>query len=448
MLRDVAKDVVTILQDEGFQAVFAGGCVRDEILGVEPHDYDVATSATPDQVKNLFDRVILVGESFGVVRVVFGDDVVEVATFRKDGVYDDGRHPSSVEFSDMESDALRRDFTMNAMFKDPVSGDVFNFVGGLEDLKSRTLRFVGDAEARISEDPLRMLRAVRFSSRFGMSLDACKDAILRNSPKILSVSGERVYDEVTRMIMGPRPGRSVSLLAELGLLEHILPEVFRLRYVEQPVEFHPEGSALAHTVDCLHSLRKNTSEVLAWAILLHDVGKFDTMKFDDRKGRLTFIDHASVGADLLGAEGGVYSRLRFPGRVFVPVGWLVRNHMRMIDFFKMSDVKQARLMQPEFFGTLVDLFRADSMGAGREDPSREVLDFVDQAPSRFWEKKSVVSGDDLICLGMTPGPTFSWILEKVLDAQIMGRVHDRDSGLRYAGHLFRSLAGSGQKDFS
>ncbi|MDR3773976.1 MAG: CCA tRNA nucleotidyltransferase, partial [Terracidiphilus sp.] len=335
---EAAREIVEKLRAAGFEAYLAGGCVRDLLLGREPHDYDVATSATPDVVLGLFERTFAVGAHFGVVLVADGDEAgygtTEVATFRSDGAYSDGRHPDAVRYTaSAEEDVKRRDFTINGLLLDPLRGmenlraAVMDFVGGVADLDAGVVRAIGRAELRLEEDHLRMLRGVRFAARFGFELDAGTKAAMRAlASRIDGVSRERVRDELTKMLTEGRARRAFELLDETGLLAEVLPEIAQMKGVEQPPQFHPEGDVWVHTLGLLEQLEPGCSLTLAWGALLHDVGKPPT--FRRAPDRIRFDGHAEVGV-AMAAE--ICRRFRFSNEETRQIVALVENHMRFMD---------------------------------------------------------------------------------------------------------------------
>ncbi|HEY5648456.1 MAG TPA: CCA tRNA nucleotidyltransferase, partial [Nitrospiria bacterium] len=330
-LREKAVSIVKTLRKAGYEAYWAGGSVRDLVMGNEPDDYDIATSAPPDAVMKLFKQTIPVGVSFGVVRVRLDEDEFEVAAFRSDGRYIDGRHPETVTFSDAREDAKRRDFTINGMFYDPEEEKVIDYVEGQADIKKGVIRAIGDAGKRFEEDRLRMIRAVRFSARFGFPIEPETEKALRGlSDKIPSISGERIRDELEKMLCGANPAQAFRLLHKTGILKVILPEVVAMDGVEQPPQFHPEGDVLTHTFLLLENLREPSFE-LALAALLHDIGKPPTFTVSDR---IRFNNHCEVGEKMTLA---VCRRLRLSNEQTRVVAELVRDHLRF------KDVKQMRV---------------------------------------------------------------------------------------------------------
>ncbi len=343
-----ARTICATLRAAGHRALFAGGCVRDRLRGVTPKDFDIATSAGPDVVLELFPKTIAVGVAFGVVIVVMEGEHFEVATFRKDGPYLDGRRPSHVAFTDEIEDAERRDFTINALFFDPESDTVLDYVGGQQDLRDQVVRCVGDARARFGEDHLRLLRAVRFAARFGFSLDeATRSAVIDCGADILKTSPERIREELVKMLTEGYGDESLRLLDTTGLLSHVLPDVDAMKGVEQPEEFHPEGDVFVHTLLLIKNLPVPCSPTLAFGALLHDVGKPPTQTFEDR---IRFNQHDKVGATMART---ICRRLRFSNEATDRIVWHVAQHMRLAAIPQMKESKRKRFVREEGFGELM-----------------------------------------------------------------------------------------------
>lgn len=423
----VASEIVARLRRGGFETYLAGGSVRDILLGRDPSDYDIATAAAPDAVRAMFPRTIEVGATFGVVRVVAEDGTYEVATFRTEGPYLDGRHPSSVRYAGPREDALRRDFTVNGLFYDPETAVVLDFVGGRKDIAARVIRTIGDPAARFTEDRLRILRAVRLGAEldFTISPDTL-DALRPMRGELVSVSAERVRDELIRMLTGPDPARGVALLRETGLLEVVLPEVAAEIGVPQPAEFHAEGDVFEHTVLALRQLCR-PSMTLAMATLLHDVGKPETF---ERADRIRFNRHDEVGESI---ARRVMERLRFPRRDVDRVASLVGRHMIFKDLPQMREARRRRLMAEEMFPELLELHRADSAAYHGDLSTYEwaratLARLRDEPPA----PPRLITGDDLLALGVPPGPRIGEILRLVDDARLEGRIRTREEALEFA----------------
>jgi poly(A) polymerase len=438
--QDAAAAIVARLRVAGHQAYFVGGCVRDLLLGREPDDYDVATSAQPDLVLTLFEKTFAVGAHFGVVLVctkTSGDEeiVTEVATFRSDGAYSDGRRPDAVRFSTSpEEDVKRRDFTINGMLLDPdvlattgnVQDAVLDFVGGLKDLNTGLIRAIGFPGERFAEDKLRMLRGVRFAARFAFDLEpATAGAIQELAPSVSQVSRERVREELTRMLTEGRARRAFELLDATGLLAHVLPEVAKMKGVEQPPQYHPEGDVWLHTLLLLEGLPAGCSAALAWAALLHDVGKPATFRI--APDRIRFDGHVEVGGRIA-AE--ICRRLRFPNHETEQILLLIANHMRFAEVRKMKESTLKRFFRLPHFDQHLALHRLDCLS------SHGSLDLYDFARERFEALPQeqvrpplLLTGKDLIEAGYLPGPQFTQMLAMAEDAQLEGTVQTRDQAL-------------------
>ena len=416
--------VLARLRGAGHEAFLVGGCVRDRWLGREPKDYDVATSARPEQVEALFPKTSPVGRAFGIVSVWLGEgDEVEVATYRSDADYGDGRRPQTVAYADAREDARRRDFTVNALFWDPFSGEMRDYVGGLADLEARTIRAIGDARARFAEDHLRMLRAVRFASTLEFALEPeTLGAVRELAPRIRRVSAERIRDELVRLLVeSPRAGAALRLLRDAGLLREILPEVEAMAGVEQPPEFHPEGDVFVHTCLMLDALPPNPSPRLALAVLLHDVGKPPTAEWAtlaDGTKRWRFERHAAVGAEM---ARDILGRLRAPKDLADGVAAIVGNHMRLADAPRMRASKLRRMLGAETFADELELHRLDCRSSHGQ---MEIHGFLRGELEKFAQEPALppplVGGRDLIALGHKPGPHFAGLLRDLYDRQLEG----------------------------
>jgi poly(A) polymerase len=445
MLKDFATSIVRTLRQQGFQAYLVGGCVRDLLLGREPKDYDVATDATPKQVMAIFPETYAVGAQFGVVLVPAPESkqdadnagshshAVEVATFRSDIGYSDGRHPDEVRFSkNPQEDVERRDFTINGMLLDPVSGDVLDFVCGRDDLRAGIIRTIGNPQRRFGEDKLRMLRAARFAARFEYQIDpATFTAIQAFAEQIRVVSRERVRDELTRMLTEGHARRAFLLLDESGLLRQVLPEISAMKGVEQPPEFHPEGDVFVHTLLLLDYLPHPCPMTLAWGALLHDVGKPPTFRVAER---IRFDGHVDVGVKM--AEV-ICERLRFSNEETGQILALVENHMRFGDAMRMSQSTLKKFMRLPWFNEHLALHRADCLASHRNLTTYDFLRHkMEEIPPETMRPKPLVTGDDLIAEGHSPGPKFREILGAVEDAQLEGRLASREAALEFVRREF------------
>lgn len=429
----LARHVVAKLKSSGYQAYFVGGCVRDLLLGGQPKDYDISTDARPEQITALFSNSGLVGAHFGVVLVREHGAQVEVATFRSDHAYVDGRHPAGVDFeTDPRQDVLRRDFTINALLLDPDRDAVLDFVGGRDDLRDRIVRAIGDPEVRFGEDHLRMLRAVRFAARLDYQIDAATfDAIRRLHGLIQSVSAERVRDELVRILTEGGARRGFELLDEAGLLSEILPEVAAMKGVAQPPEYHPEGDVWTHTLLLLERLR-NPSPTLALGALLHDVGKPPTFRV---AGRIRFDGHVEKGVEM---AVGILTRLRFSNDEIRQVIALVANHMRFKDAPQMRTSTLKRFLRLENFPEHLELHRLDCVAShGHLENYQLVRQKMQELPPDELKPQPLITGDDLIAAGYRPGPAFARMLAAVEDAQLESKAHSREDAMALVRAQFR-----------
>jgi poly(A) polymerase len=427
--RKTAAEIVQRLREAGHKALFAGGCVRDMVMGNEPADYDIATSAKPQQVMELFRRTVPVGAQFGVVLVLADEKQYEVATFRSDEGYEDGRRPSGVRYTNAREDALRRDFTINALFYDPLEERVIDYVDGRRDIERKIIRTVGDPFARFEEDKLRMVRAVRFATRFGFQIEeATLEAIKKYSSNVTQVSWERIGEELEKTLTGPNRGMALQLLADTSLLKHILPEVHQMIGVPQPEAHHPEGDVFEHTKMSLDNVCIETgcqpSSVLAFATLLHDVGKPLTLTIEDR---IRFSGHEVVGAKI---ADKVCRRLRLSSEKREKIEDIVANHMRFIHAQEMRESKLKKMLQSETFLEELEMHRADCLAS---HGSLEIYDFLKMKLASLPEEEikppPLIRGDDLIELGLTPGPLFGEILGAVEEMQLEGDLKTKEEAL-------------------
>ena len=439
-----ALDIARRLRERGFAAYFAGGCVRDLLLGIAPKDFDVATAATPDEVQRTFARTESVGAHFGVVLVIANVDgeriATEVATFRHDGAYSDGRRPDAVRFSsDPREDVLRRDFTINGLLLDAPAFDagdkiescILDFVGGQADLNDKLLRAIGEPSLRFGEDKLRMLRAVRFAARLNFAIEPRTFAAMRaHAAEITQVSAERVRDELTRILTEGAARRGFELLDASGLLVQVLPEVTRLKGVEQPPQYHPEGDVWIHTLMLLEHLPAGVSATLAWGMLLHDIGKPATFTPPDPSkpgDRIRFNGHVEVGVTIARA---ILNRLRFSNEDCTQILALVQNHMRFGDILHMRSSTLKRFLRLPKFDEHLALHYADVMSSNRQT---ELYEFAKQhyeeSPPEMIRPELLVTGQELIDAGYRPGPVFKAMLVAAEDAQLEGEVATRDEAL-------------------
>jgi len=430
--RELANSICETLRRNGYQAFLVGGCVRDLLLGREPADYDVTTDATPDQVIGLFPENVAVGAQFGVVLIPQEELKVEVATFRSDIGYSDGRHPDRVSFSKTaEEDVQRRDFTINGLLMRHDTGEVLDYVGGQADLRAKVIRAIGDPDRRFTEDKLRMLRAVRFAARFGFEIESdTLRAIRRHVEEIRQVSPERLRDELTKMLTEGAARRAFELLDETGLLQQVLPEIAAMKGVEQPPQFHPEGDVWIHTRLMLEALLAGVSPTLAWGVLLHDVGKPPTFKSASETGdRIRFDGHVDVGVRM--AEE-ICRRLRFSNEDTEQILALVDNHMRFKDVDSMRASTLKRFVRVPHFDEHLALHRLDCLSShGNLDSYDLVRRFIAETPPEQVRPERLMTGDDLQAMGFRPGPVFSQILGSLEDAQLEGQVKTREEAAQF-----------------
>jgi poly(A) polymerase len=431
-----ATRIARTLREHSHSAYLVGGCVRDLLLGREPADFDVATSATPEQVMQLFPLTYAVGAQFGVVLVPVLRDTaagerdnyaIEVATYRSDGAYSDGRHPDEVQFSnEARLDVQRRDFTINGLLLDPETSEVLDYVGGREDLQRGIVRTIGSPHQRFAEDKLRMLRAVRFAARFGYTIDEKTFAAIRElAPQIHQVSHERVRDEILKMLTEGRARRAFELLDQTNLLEQVLPEIKKMQGVEQPPQYHPEGDVWVHTLMLLEGLPAGCSKTLALGALLHDVGKPPTFRV--APDRIRFDQHAEVGTKM--AEE-ICRRFRLSNDDTEQVLSLVANHMRFADVTRMKPSTLKRFFRLPKFEEHLDLHRLDCQSSHRDLSLYEFAkEKFHSLPAEQIRPAPLITGADLIAAGYQPGPMFKELLTAVEDAQLEGSISTKEEAL-------------------
>ena len=427
-----AERVVETLQRAGFEAYFVGGCVRDIVRGVPPDDYDIVTSALPDQVVHLFERTVAVGAKFGVVVVCEGGFSYEVATFRSDDGYEDGRRPTGVRFSSAREDVRRRDFTINGLLMDAATNAIIDDVDGRADIEKKIIRTIGDPAIRFNEDYLRMLRAIRFAANLDFHLDdGARDAILRHAEKIREISPERVQEELNKILTRGGARRGLEWMADTGLLKQILPEVDRMRGVEQPPRFHPEGDVWQHTLIMMEILsRENKPEVdaaLAWGALLHDVGKTVT-RTEDENG-VHFYGHVKCGESI--AED-VMRRLRFSGALRDNVLELIGRHMDFMNVQKMRPASLKRFLRMPNFQRHLQLHRLDCLAShGMLDHYTFCQEQLRKVGPEELHPPRLLTGDDLLAMGFAPGKRMGEILRALEEEQLENRIHDREEAMAF-----------------
>ena len=414
---ETAVKIVKKLRNAGYEAYFAGGCVRNKILGKEAKDYDIATNAIPDVVQKMFPHTVAVGKAFGVVVVLENNRQFEGATFRADGKYSDNRRPDCVTFSDYKSDILRRDFTINGIFYDPIENKLIDIVGGEKDIKNRIICTIGNPIERFTEDKLRMMRAVRFSAQLGFVIESeTENAIRKLANTITTISFERIRDELRLILLSDNRAEGLDMLYRLGLLKEILPEIVAMDGVPQPPEFHPEGDVFTHTKLCLKNLDNPTFE-LAMAALLHDVGKPPTFVVADR---IRFNAHEVVGERI---AKKICHRLKLSNDDTEKICWMVVKHMTFKDITNMRESTLKRLLASKHYDNLEMLFVADKLAADKDMSNYE---YLKEMKAKFSVEdirpEPLIGGKELIEMGFEPGPIFSVILDKVEDAQLEGKV--------------------------
>jgi poly(A) polymerase len=428
-MRQSAEFIVKVLTQAGHQAVFAGGCVRDMLLGVGPKDYDIATSARPEQVQKLFPGSPGVGAHFGVIIVRRDGHQFEVATFRRDGDYSDGRRPDSVQFTDAEEDAHRRDFTVNGLFYDPLKDEILDYVAGKIDLEKGVLRAIGDARQRFREDHLRLMRAVRFATVLGFEIETeTWQAIRELSQEIKGVSAERIREELVKIFLHANRVRGFDLLVDSGLMEAVLPEILVLKGCEQPPQWHPEGDVFVHTRIMLDLLPPVVSLPLVLSVLFHDIAKPATYTVDET-GRIRFNGHDKLGAEM---TGEILRRLKFPNNVIEPAVEAVANHMMFKDVQKMRVAKVKRFMARPTFEDEMELHRVDCMSS---NGLKDNYEFLRAKQAEFAVvttpliPKPLINGRDLMALGFRAGPKLGELLTAAQNLQLEGQIQTREEAL-------------------
>ncbi|MEZ4749259.1 MAG: CCA tRNA nucleotidyltransferase [Bdellovibrionota bacterium] len=429
----LATGIVEALHRAGHDAYFAGGCVRDKLLGTAAKDYDIATSARPSDIQKLFPKTIPVGVQFGVILVIESGTPFEVATFRTEGDYQDGRRPKKVSFTDVRSDAKRRDFTVNGLYYDLRTQKVLDFVGGEADLKKKIIRSIGKAEDRFLEDHLRMLRAARFAVQLGFSLEAETEAAIKaHAPLIAKVSQERIREEFSKLLISPSPAEGIRLLDKLGLLEHFLPEILVLKGVEQPAQYHPEGDVFVHTLMLLEGMAPHAPLELALGCLFHDIAKPAT--FERAADRIRFHGHDRVGEEM---TRKILKRMTYPNDQIDLVCALVRDHLKFKDAFQMRQSTLKRFLLQDRFDLHLELHRLDCLASHKdltayEHCKKKYEEFQQLPPPPL----RLIGGEDLTKMGYVPGPQMGKILRAVEDAILEGDVLTREEALSFVKEKF------------
>ncbi|PIR55447.1 phosphohydrolase [Candidatus Peregrinibacteria bacterium CG10_big_fil_rev_8_21_14_0_10_36_19] len=432
-MKSTSIEIIEILKNAGHQAFWAGGCVRDMLIGIKPKDFDIVTSAKPDEIEALLDHTIPIGKEYGVILSINNGHHFEIATFRSDSGYSDGRRPDAIEFTNAEEDAKRRDFTINAIFYDPLTEEIFDYVGGQKDMQDKLIRFIGEPEKRILEDHLRILRAVRFKNAYGMQYHPdTYQAIKKYVHLVEKVSPERIRDELNKMITGANPAQAFEELFEIGALEILMPELCKLKGLAQPLMYHQEGDVWDHSLRALSALTDEESDPnplpatppsieLKWATLMHDIGKFETFGADAE--RIRYDNHASVGAN---TAKNILQRLKFPKKSIERIVWLIEHHMMIVQLLEMPEGRRRHWFLNPGFEELLEVYRADSMGIVPLN-----LDLYHQLKKLYHHEiaelklmpKQIITGEEVMEIsGLKPGEKVGEILEQIREKQLSGEV--------------------------
>lgn len=437
-----AVQIVEDLRKAGYEAYWAGGCVRDMLLGIEPKDFDIVTSAKPEEIEELLEHTIPVGKQFGVIITVIKGHHYEIATFRSDSGYSDGRRPDAVEFTDAREDAKRRDFTINALFYDPVKDEIIDYVDGQTDLRDKLVRFIGNPEERIREDHLRILRAVRFKNVYGFQYHPdTYQAIKKHVHLISDISKERIADELNKMIMAKTPGQAFEDLFEIGALDLLIPELTNLKGLAQPLQYHQEGDVWDHSIRALNSLtdeeadpdplpEKKPSLALKWAVFLHDIGKYDTFSVDEE--RIRYDKHAEVGGDI---AKNILNRLNFPRKIVQEVDWLIRHHMMINSLLTMPKGRLRHWFLHPWFPDLLEVYRADALGIIPKDLSLyyKIKKLYQKEIVRLKKMpEKLLTGDEVMkILNLPPGEKIGEILGEIRVQQLEGTLQTKKDAIRF-----------------
>jgi poly(A) polymerase len=440
-MTETATQIVRRLQKAGFAAYWVGGCVRDFLLGREPGDYDIVTSALPEQIEKLFERTIPVGRKFGVIIVLEDNHQFQVATFRAEADYQDGRHPAYVVFGDAVADARRRDFTVNGLFYDPVERKLHDWVGGEADLRAKIIRTIGSPAERFGEDHLRLLRAVRLAAQLDFNIEPETFAAIKAAaPKILAISAERIRDELIKLFSPPHASRGLDLLRQSGLLEQVLPEIAATIACDQSPDFHPEGTVFNHLLLMLKNLPADADPSLPWSVLFHDVAKPVTASRDPQTGSIHFYEHERIGADM---AQQILERLRFPRKQIDDIVTAVRCHMQFKDALQMRKSTLRRLLMRPSFPLELQLHRLDCHGShGRLD----VYDYLVQQAQELEKQPEIrpplLTGDDLLAMGMKPGPAMGELLAEIREKQLSDELKTGEEAKQWAAARLAVIGGS------
>ncbi len=447
-MKSTSIKIIEILKAAGHEAYWAGGCVRDMLLGIEPKDFDIVTSAKPDEIEDLLEHTIPIGKKFGVILAVQDGKSFEIATFRSDSCESDGRRPDAIEFTNAKEDALRRDFTINAMFYDPIQDKIWDYVDGERDMRDKLIRFIGDPEQRIKEDYLRILRAVRFKNNYEMQYHPdTYSAITKNSEKVKEICFDRVREELNKMITGENAGQAFEELFEIGALEFILPELCKLKGLAQPLEYHKEGDVWDHSKKALESLtdedaspsplpEEPPSLALKWATLMHDIGKYDT--FSEERGRIRYDRHSEVGAEI---AKNIMKRLKFPTKVIQRTEWLIEHHMMVIPILDMNDSRRRHWFLQPGFEELLELFRADAMGIEPIDLTEyEKINklYKSEIAKLKLMPKVLMTGEEVMeILELPQGKRIGEILKEIREKQLSEEITTKKEAKEYIKKTFK-----------
>ena len=441
-MKTTSIQIIEILRDAGHEAYWAGGCVRDMLLGIEPKDFDIVTSAKPDEIEKLLEHTIPIGKKFGVILAIKNGHNFEIATFRSDSGYSDGRRPDAVEFTNAKEDALRRDFTINALLYDPLKDIIIDYVDGQRDLRDKLIRFIGDPDTRINEDHLRILRAVRFKNSYGMQYHPeTYKSIKKHAELIKKVSMERTRDELNKMILGENSGQAFEELFEIGALEFLIPELCKLKGLAQPLEYHKEGDVWDHSIRSLNALTDEEidpnplpanppSLALKWAALFHDIGKYDT--FSEENKRIRYDHHAEVSSEI---AKKILTRLRFPKAIIDRAYWLIRHHMMVDPLLTMPDSRKRHWFLHEGFEELLEIYRVDI--AGTEPKDFSVYEKIKKlykheiAELKLLPKQLLTGEEVMEILKLKPGIKIGEIIEKIREEQLAKNLKTKKDAKEY-----------------
>jgi len=446
-MKPTSIKIIEKLREAGHQAYWAGGCVRDMLLGMEPKDFDIATSAKPEEIEQILDKTIPVGKQFGVIIAIENGHHFEIATFRSDSGYSDGRRPDAIYFSSALEDAKRRDFTINSMFYDPIKDEVIDYLGGQDDLKDKLVRFIGNPEERILEDHLRILRAVRFKNYFGLQYHPeTYQAIKKHVQLIKNISKERIRDELNKMIMDPvNPGQAFEELFELGALELLIPELCQLKGLAQPLQYHQEGDVWDHSIKALNSLtnedldpnplpEKGPSIELKWAVFMHDIGKFKTFSIDEE--RIRYDHHAEIGGDI---AASILQRFNFPKASVERVKWLIEHHMMIVQLMEMPDSRRRHWFLLPGFEELLEVYRADSLGITPLDLSlyEKLLKLYrhEIAELKLMPKQLLTGEEVMKKLNLDPSAIVGEVLALIKEKQLAGELNSPAAAIEFITNL-------------